>query len=435
MKNSLKLSRRSLLKAGLTAGGGLLLAACGQDQTSQPSITATTSPAATPTLTPSPTATLRPTAEGLHYLDNVPLPLELESGEIAGIEKYLNAFDTTLDQLMQRLAIQDWLSNEGGGETPLLDAHGNPLAVVLDQATGVPLMYARQDPEIGWAWYKATLRDLANLNAMTMESIIGEHNALADPVEEVINRMIVAGELDFRWYLQNFRTDHWDHLLENWDSIMDRVNDGSSIQEFPFDTFGTRPMRRQANNYNLRVRAQHLLWGIDVIDSIRHGGYSNDEIEKIAEFAVKLRVNEFKDLIEAWDIADEVVNSHYYGGTTWNFWMNRLGGYKEMTLKVARWVKEVFPEAKLVIVEDHVLEDTFPQQPFQRNKFIDLLQFLKDNGVDDLGVVIENNFWIFDPPSFDGEEGIPERLRRILDVGYPIVGAETTIVISDDYPS
>ncbi|MBU0572099.1 endo-1,4-beta-xylanase [Patescibacteria group bacterium] len=434
--------RRDFLKASSVIAGGLLLSACTDPKKNIPVTatniatkfpTETTTPTPTSTETPTPTPEAR--VDGLHYLDNVPSPKELESGDIQGFDKYLNAFETSHDEVFSRLEIRDWLVGKDGEEKQLKDAKGNPLVVVVDKETQIPLLYAKQNEEKVWKWNRATLRDYAELNDMIIESIVGVDGRRADPINEIVNKIVIAGAFDMTQFFRSFGPYHWDKVLENWDEIITKINKGEKLSEFTYNKVGLREMTEQVEKYNVKIRAQHLLYGIDVPASIRYGGYTHEEIEKLAEFTVKFRVNEYKDMVETWDIADEVVNSHYYGGDTWNFWMVRLGGYKEMTLKVARWVKEVDPNAKLVVNEDNVLDNSFPQQPFQRRKFIELLEYLKENGVEDVGVVVENNLWIFDPPTFEGNYSVRSRLKEILEVGYPFVGGETTIVVSDDYPS
>ena len=84
------------------------------------------------------------------------------------------------------------------------------------------------------------------------------------------------------------------------------------------------------------------------------------------------------------------------------------------------------------MVEDHVLESPFANlQPRLTERFLNLLREFKARKIPVDGVDIENNFWIYAPPSRDY---MVNTLRTIRDMGYYLATPETTVIITPVYP-
>jgi len=209
-------------------------------------------------------------------------------------------------------------------------------------------------------------------------------------------------------------------------SIVKREN---STMRCPLKLYDALSHRNYAIQHGMSIRAQHLLWGGGEPSYFANANFTPDEWSKILEFAVKTKVIKYKRVIQKWDSADEAASEILYGDSKWRFWYNRLG--ENIIYDVAKWTLQANPDAKLVVVEDHVLETSF-LQPQLRDKFIAILKEFKARNIPLYGVGIENNFWIYDPPNKDGMSQV---LKTIKALGFDIATSEITVAISPVFPS
>ena len=115
----------------------------------------------------------------------------------------------------------------------------------------------------------------------------------------------------------------------------------------------------------------------------------------------------------------------------YSFWFTNLGG-KQVIIDVARWAKQADPSIKLVLAEDHVMENRFYDlQPKLNISLFDFLRRVKAENIPIDGVAIENNLWIYNPPD---KAYMISILKQISDLGFYNATPETTVITSLDYP-
>jgi endo-1,4-beta-xylanase len=159
-------------------------------------------------------------------------------------------------------------------------------------------------------------------------------------------------------------------------------------------------------------------------------------LSRILEFAVKVRVLKYKGVISIWDGCDEAADALFNPNNgKWSFWYDRLGvGIIHNSFV---WAHQADPNAKLIIVDHPILESTKGAPPLEtrvfegiREKFFQLLRMFKERNTPVDGVDIENNFWIYAPPSYDY---MVEILGKIKEMGYTIYAPETMVNMSEYY--
>jgi len=404
--------------------------------------TPTSTPTATPTATPMPIPTIQvgnlsvpdPRVTNPELFDlrkpDAPIPQFVNAMKMAGIE-------ITAEQVAQGITYE-----------ALKDKEGNPFVVAVynlapslfpeqyrDLAGPIPLMIAEKG-EKGWEWKEMWLRSLADANGLTLEApmISSDRN-----VEKIANQLLLTGETDVSIIFKQFTQNHWRKIIDDWMNIKTQLDTGTIPEGFPYNWSLANNALDYARSHNMTVRAQHLLWGGDVLDSIFNGGFTREEIKMIAEFIVKTRVLQYngianpknpnKDIrrvINQWDIADEWAATVTYPHDKWPFWLTNLG-FPNAIADVSRWVTEANPNAEQVIIEDAMLYLPSDRTDW-RDKFMALLNYVKRNNIPVSRVGIENNFSVFNPPP----ESVQEvNLKTIMDMGFKTT-SETTVVSGND---
>jgi endo-1,4-beta-xylanase len=284
-----------------------------------------------------------------------------------------------------------------------------------------------------------TLRELANGLGLTVGGFGGavEIRQLDDPevgrlFDLQANQFIIGFWLNIRWIFGAFNAEPalWRSVLDNWGQIEETLNAGSVPAGYWFNWDPVEKDLAFARAHAMSVRAEALLWGADIPDSIRNGDFTNQELERLIKFMVKTRVNRYRGQIAVWDGADEAVTHMLIGhGQPNGFWYDRLGS--EIIDKVFTWAHESDPDAKLMYVEDHAMEsDTANFRRIQQG-YIDLLQHFQRAGVPVNMAGIENNLWIYAAPS---KADMVATFRSMQALGFQVAVTEATVNIAKADP-
>ncbi len=331
-----------------------------------------------------------------------------------------------------------------------LTASGQRLVAAIS-GDGTPLLVSFGEPNTRrtGAWREATTRRLAdslgiefgapfNLFTKRWTGQYGdsrEDSQYMDLATTTINKVVIDGPLHISQVWHRFKLADWHRVADNWVGVKTQLDDGIIPTGFDHDFAFAERIVMISNILGMVTRQQSLLWGGEVgtPDEIITGGFSKDDLLKIAEFTVKCRVLQFKGRIAEWVVASEAVarNLAMPPGHRGRFWLDALGGLDGVAT-ICQWVREVDPVTKLTYTEDLILETSFFRQPLLLDTFMEMLTRWKANNVGIDSIDIENNFWIHDPPS---KSHMLKVLKAIQALGYEIAIPEVTVTVSDVYPS
>ena len=324
------------------------------------------------------------------------------------------------------------------------DSKGNSFALAFT-TDGTPLLIATKSREGTFAWQEVTIRSLADaqdvvVNAMFHLQNINDPNYVRN-YTNIVNQAQLAGELNEGQVFKNFTDPDLKKVLDNWDSIQAALNKGEVPSGFNYNWRFADQSIPFAKKNGMKIRAENLLRGGDVPDTLYKGKYTNDELWKIAEFMVKARVLKYKGQIDEWTGPYEMVASKLYGVGKWRFWVDRFG--YGICSQVIKWAFEVDPNLKMSVVEDLPTADRdFPPEWRQWiPEFFEFLRQIKANVPTDqfkkVRVDIEHNEWIY-AWSYDNPETNVNTfisvLQQIKDLGYDLSASETTVPTSDVWP-
>jgi endo-1,4-beta-xylanase len=419
-----KLSRRRALQATASA---VLVGAFGENTRLVRRATA-----------PSPGAdrTTSPAVSGPASLRDIPGVTGPDDALLASaVQKYAHAFDLTSASIQVNYQSSQLLSGETlvsanvVDGTPLLLWHGD---IANDGTAG---------------WHEATTRTLADRLGIAFGAPFAwttarwtgtfgdprKDTAYIDAYVNTVNCLYIDGPLYLTSIWRNFTADDWRKIPDNWASVKSQLDRSSLPSEVSYDFAGAQMMVDVAKQYGMSIRQTNLIWDGDVPPALFRPGFSDDELVKIAEFVVKVKVLRFKGTTSEWIATSELIarSQNKPKGDIGRFWYDHLGG-TDMVEKLCRWAREVDPDIKLSYAEDDILETTFPRQPALLNAYMDLLRQWKTENVPISGVDIENNFWTLDPPN---KSHMLQVMRAIKDLGYEISLPEVTVSVSDIFPS
>ena len=303
-----------------------------------------------------------------------------------------------------------------------------------------------------WEWVTATdevadftVRELADGLGITFASFaVGA--PLADPNlvhtwEKIANTLVVGDVLDMAnkwWVFGPWTRDDWAAMLARWSDVSAafvarKVPDGLNLVWSGSATYaGAEEQLSFARSEGVRyVQAGMLLWGSNgVLPAVYTGGFSDDELRKILEFMVKVRVIKYAGRVQEWIAVSEASSSLLWGSAEQRFWYDRLG--TDIIDQVFFWAHEADPTARLAFCEDTILDLDTDAARATTERFMEFLRHFKSAGVPVDKAVLENNLWIYAPPS---KASMIASLQSIIALGYGIGAAETTVSVSDQYPT
>jgi len=237
----------------------------------------------------------------------------------------------------------------------------------------------------------------------------------------VANQLVVGLDIGLRACFASFDREQWATVPRRWAEVSAELADGRLPDGYRFGWARAERSLEFAETHGMRVRAQHLCWGADIPDVLKSARFTQDELAKILEFAVKVRVLKFKGRVHEWDAADEL-GAHIAGEDRGGLWYLALGS--EHIDSVARWVKECDPNARVVAVEDHLIDDELPFFRASAAEFWRQAEGWKTRGAQIDAIGIENNLWIYAPPS---RARIDSVLERVQGLGFGLASTEMTV--------
>jgi GH35 family endo-1,4-beta-xylanase len=299
---------------------------------------------------------------------------------------------------------------------------------------GVPL--AIQD---NGSWRSILARDMADaVDAQFAMPVLWYQTWNPDFVNVIknANMLTIPKDLDTPVIFEKVTTKDWKNILQDWNNIKAQLDAGRIPDGIPYKWTYTdqwsdvRQIIKFAQDNNMRLRAQHLVWNGDGLpDSIYNGGFTKSELLKILEFTISVKLIKYKGVISEWNASDELAESQF-SGDKWGFWQRTVGLWDATRLS-AKLIRKIDPEAKITIADDHELEERFyDQQPGLGIRFMEYVKTLSQEGLIDM-VDIENNLWIFDFPEQSYMEKV---LRQIQAEGIELAAPEISVVPTKKYP-
>ena len=414
------LSRRDFLKLAGVTSAGLALSACGVKATEFPTATTippTGTPLPAPTLTPTPTLTLEQLPQTKQALTEF-----VQAFQAAGM-------NISTHKLIQKgLEIRNVIGNEKQFKVGL--AH-------VESSDGLEGDYPLMIMAAG-EWEEITPSKLYSINNWVLETAFATYNHEIDDTwtpmlqnknytklaKESCNRILITGELDTNWVFSYFKKGDWDTVLKDWDKIKEKLDKNEVPAGFEYKWQGSEEFVKFAIDNNMSIRAS-LISDWDVPSDFNL--YSKEDVKRLLEFTVKTRVIKYSRQIETWNLPNElIVRSQYNNGFFSGGKLSALDSHK----LTAQFIKEVNPNARLVLAEDFILEN-FPSVDLDI-KYFAFIDSLLQAGVPINALMFENNLWIYDPID-------PTKIKRVFEEaakrGLPVEGSEATIAISAPYPN
>jgi endo-1,4-beta-xylanase len=230
---------------------------------------------------------------------------------------------------------------------------------------------------------------------------------------------------------QRFSPNDWRRILADWATLASTLTTAVP-SGFPYDWSRADTELSFAQRLGARLRAQNLFDGQgDILDqTVFRPGFSNDELWKLLEFMVRVKVLKYRGRVDEWAIS-EVAPKLLFASPNDDaaFWYRRLG--EQLVDKVFVWAHDTDPQAKLVYIEDHVHETDTENFRRMRAKTFELIRHFKDAGVPVTKVGIENYLWIYAPPQ---ESSVLSDLKTIQSLGYEVESTETAVITQNADP-
>lgn len=281
-----------------------------------------------------------------------------------------------------------------------------------------------------------TLRNLADAVGLRMAVLPMPSRLAKQDYREAtfqIGNELIGDDLSCHLVYQDV---NWPEILNDWDLVQDTFARGqvSYEHQIRWDPWNRRlgymaGFVDLAAENKMTLCVDSLLWSSDVPESVLHGGFSREELRRIAEFMLKNTLLKFKHVVREWSVISESPARHLWGDWRSAFWERNLG-YPDIVYEAFRWARAVAPNARLNLIEDH-LDATDNARTQTLKATLDLLDSMKRNDVPADGFSFENNLWIYAPPKWDEVNDV---LGRIRGMGYTIGHSQTTVVLSDVWP-
>jgi len=350
----------------------------------------------------------------------------------AWVEDYVHAYGdrVTIDGVERDAnSLTEAIRKNSGGFIQTKSMNGKEVAILV--VNGTPLAIQNS----GEPWRKITGRDLADALLIDL-AMPGLYSDIADPANRDIltnaNMLTFTNDLLMNVVFKDFTAEDWRSVLDDWDSIQAEFNAGTFPTDYPYYWDQADPVFLFAKAHHMKVRAQTLLCSGDCIpDSVYNGNFSKEEIKKILEFTTSVTVLRNKGKVDEWTIENEqvIADLNKVGNEKYGYWVRELG-LVDATELVARTVKNLDPESKLIVVEAFLVEDQVgTQEPEFRQAFFAYLDELQKRGVPLDGVDLENGVWVYNPPRADFEK---QFLEQITARGLYLSAPETIVVLTPD---
>jgi len=432
------LTRRDFLKVAGVASAGLALSACGVKVTELP----TTLPTGTliPTATLIPQQTFTPTPETLVTLKDLSL----------WIDDYINAYGgkITVNEIeMDAIQLTSKIRGNPDSFTLKKEINGNELSFLM--VNDVPIATAGVENK----WSEASLRILAELKGIELEfqwagnDYLRQTNVNIAKYENLSkllsNSFVIGGGLQTQQIFQNFSTRDWSRVVDNWISIKEQLKNKTIPSGYPYYLSYGKDMIREVTNASTngqpKMRGMWLMHGGPlVLEAIRTGDFSAQELSNILEFIIKTVILNFPE-VQRWNATDELVNAFVSENAEFRYWYKifdkapnqvKISDVADLTIQIAEWIRDVNQNAEIIITEDAILDFNNRYAPWSINAFNELLKNIADKSKAQLfkGIDCENNLWVYDGLDI---EKMKANVQKWKDWGFKLYGTETMILSGD----
>jgi len=361
-------------------------------------------------------------------------------------------FSVAIDPLTRKPLTNPYVPAPGFGYSAVVQNVADGRVLALDNS-GAPVGRARyfSGPR-EWRWTAApecigdyTIREYADALGITIGSLGGgrleslnqpelHSQAFLDLLEKTSNAFIIGFALQQQITFYDFQSADWRRVIADWPAVAEAIRSGRIPEDYPYNWPLSDSALRWCEHNHLVARAEGLLWGKQIPETIRSGEFSVDDLWKLLEFMVRVRVLKYRGRIRFWDIADEMVgdilttpeNAVKPEFGLANFWYGKLGDY--VNEQVAIWAHEADPAAVLIATDDNEMESDW--QPFRnlRSKYFELLQHYRASRAPIHVGGIQNNLWIYARPT---KQEMIATIMQIQALGFEFQSTEVTVSVDD----
>jgi GH35 family endo-1,4-beta-xylanase len=440
-----KITRRDFLKIAGVTSAGLALSACGVKAAELP--TSTTLPTGTSiaeaSLTPIPTIT--PMPETLASLKDLSV----------WVDDYTHAYGDKIkidDVEMNAKQLTDEIRNKPDTYIKNKTVNGidHPFLVVNE----APLAFAGSDKK----WNEASLQRLAKLKGIEFEfewagNDFLKQNNLDAGKYKILSKLIgdsfmVGGGLQTQQVFQNFTTQTWSSVVDNWESVKNQLDDKNVPPGYPYYFDYGKEMIHEVTEVSIsghpKIRGLWLFHGGEMSDSIRNGDFSGEELSHILEFIIKSIVLQFPE-VTRWDATDELINRFlaftkptdpqvrlWYKILDKSPAQVKIPDIADLVILIAQWIKEANERAEIIITEDFLLDNNYQYALTSINAFNELLENISSKSKSFLfyGIDCENNILVYD--GLDTEK-MRATIQKWKGWGFQLFSSETMIICSAEY--
>lgn len=206
-----------------------------------------------------------------------------------------------------------------------------------------------------------------------------------------------------------------------------------------FEDFELRPSRETfdfthfdrvfdfAEQHNMPVRVQHLVWGDEkwLPTWLKEGNYSRDELLGIIEHHIKTVGARYEGDVREYSVVNEAFSRKLLTGGNRDWWGERLGfDYIDAAF---RWARQADPEA-ILILNDFGNETKGDISNLMYNYVTGALQ--RGVPIDAIGMQMHMN-----PTNAPSTEKVVQNMRRFADLGLTIYITEFDVNIHDIHKS
>jgi GH35 family endo-1,4-beta-xylanase len=419
----------------------LVLTACAPVAAAIPTQTDIPTSTFTP-IPPTPTITPTPTPESIADAKDLSI----------WVDEFVHAYDGTVvvngvEMDANRLTIElrengnKYIESKKINDTEILFLVVNEIPLAMREGNG--------------QWQEVTMAKLSEINGVIFEfspripgDRIPQYVLALKKVAGRNSRFTFPGEMDTCSIYNDFSTEDWKSIMENWENIQIELNNGKVPNGYPYKWQGVYDIIEFArkNVEDPQFRAQHMVEGRlnycmlaeSIINLWEKENFNKDEMLKVLEFVIRTRVIQFPEVTN-WDVQDEMMATDVQwtvsGNNHHRFWLNATSKRPaELTLLVADWIKKDNPSAKTYIVEAEIFNFSNPMGKWLRDAFAPYIQEIAENNIGENGIkrvdgfIEENNLSIHYPLDVSQIESTIDLYNTW---GLEIGGSETMVFIDE----
>lgn len=182
-----------------------------------------------------------------------------------------------------------------------------------------------------------------------------------------------------------------------------------------------------ANENNMPVRVQHLLWGDDkwLPDWLKNGNYSNEQLMDIIHNHINTVGDRYKGKVREYTVVNEAFSRKLLTGGNHDWWGDRLG--TDYIDSAFTWAHQADPSA-ILILNDFSNETEGPVS----NLMYDYVKDAKARGIPISAIGMQMHMGGGSAPS---KADVVKNMRRFADLGVKVYVTEFDVNMHDVYES